>query len=502
LDSSVKTVWDAKNARWLAWCLFLLYIVLMVVGLSLLVITGSTVLGVPFPLAFVEAIVLSVWSVIGALIVSRQPRHPVGWIWCFGPILAALDNLAWGYAYYGSITRPGSLPGVEIMMVWVYALPGRGILGPLLFTLLFLLFPTGRPLSRRWNMLAWIAIGTTVALICSIPLAPNPNLTSYFPFPRELFSVSGAAREVLEPLRTIALVLRPLCILAAGFSLFVRLVRATGVERQQLKWFVYTTLFIALGFFMSALGQIQKTPGLNSFFFFGISLVVLGAAGVALASAIAIFRYRLWDIDLIIRRTLVYSILIGILTLVYFSSIVFLQVVSQLIIGQNQPPVVTVVSTLTIAALFAPIRRRIQTFIDSRFYRRKYDAEKTLANFAAVTRNQIDLNELSAVLLVIVEEAMQPEHLSLWLTEQTSSHKKEGQSNLAGGRRGDIGRTGGGRAGQPDRPERGGPAQPSPPPGLTQIDSAQGFPGAHVGNRAQNGRTGCDHSQSELGWIT
>jgi hypothetical protein len=413
MASSVKIIRNARNARWLAWSFGVLYAVLMAAGLTLHVVTGSPISGVSFPLEFLEATVISVWSVVGALIVSRQPRHPVGWIWCLLPILAALDNIAWGYAYYGSITDPGSLPGVQIMIVWLYTLLGRAALGPLLFTLLFLLFPTGRPPSRPWNMLVWITVGTVAIKIPVTALAPNPS--GYFPFPRDLFSLSGAAREVLEPLRTITLVLLPLCILAATFSLFVRLARARGVERQQLKWFVYSTLFVALGFPLTVLG-----PG-NSYFLFGISLMFLGLAGVSVASAIAIFRYHLWEIDIIIRRTLIFGLLTGTLALVYFSSVVLLGQVFQALTGQNSPLAI-VLSTLAIAALFSPLRRRIQDIIDRRFYRRKYDAGKTLANFAAVSRDQIDLNELSAVLLRTVQETVQPEHLSLWLKEQKANH--------------------------------------------------------------------------------
>lgn len=422
----MKTFQNTRNARWLAYSLGIFYAVLMTAGLTLHVVTGSTFVGVSFTIEIFEAAVLFVWSVVGILIVSRQPRHPIGWIWCLLPILPALDNIAWGYAYYGSVFHSGSLPGVEIMIVWLYMGLGRGILGPIGFMLLFLLFPTGRPLSRRWGRLAWITVGSAAANVALSALVPNPE--GYFPFPKDLFNLSNAARAVLEPLKTIAFVMLPLCILAAIISLFVRLARARGVERQQLKWFVYSSLFVALGFPLTTLGAFQNSPSPNSYFLFGIWLMFFGLAGVSVASAIAIFRYRLWDIDIIIRRTLTFGILTGTLALIYIFSVVLLGEVFQVLTGQ-QSPFVIVLSTLTIAALFSPLRRRTQDIIDRRFYRRKYDAEKTLDNFAAVVRDQIDLNELTTSLLRAIQATVQPDHVSLWLKEQKSNRLKRG-SNL------------------------------------------------------------------------
>jgi len=401
-----------RITRWLAWVLVGLYVILMGASLALMVITRSTPFDVSFPSLIVEGAVLSVWAIVGALIISRHPRHPVGWIWCVLPLLVALDNLAWGYAYYGSITSPGSLPGVEIMIVWLYTLLGRQILGPLGFTLLFLLFPTGRYLSRRWSVLAWIAVGNVAVIIPLTALAPNP--VGYFPFPSDLLGLSSAARAILEPLRTITLILLALCILAATFSLFVRLAKSRNVERQQLKWFVYSTIFVAIGFPLTVLGGIQQTPGLSNLFLLGISIMLFGFIVVSIASAIAIFRYRLWDIDIIIRKTLVYGLLSSALALVYFSSILLFERTLQALTGQASTLAV-VASTLIIAALFSPLRSRIQNFIDRRFYRRKYNAEKIVAAFGTGLRQEVDIEQISQRLVTAVEETLQPESLSLWL---------------------------------------------------------------------------------------
>ena len=191
-----------------------------------------------------------------------------------------------------------------------------------------------------------------------------------------------------------------------------------GVERQQLKWFVYAAAFMPPGIIVIRLGMSRQASAPSQESLLGIGIFFIGLAGLAVASAIAIFRYRLWDIDIIIRKTLIFGLLTGALALVYFSSVVLLGQVFQSFTDQ-QSPLAIVLSTLAIAALFSPLRRRIQNIIDRRFYRGKYDAEKTLANFATVIRDQIDLNELTTVLLGIVQETMQPEHMSLWLKERS-----------------------------------------------------------------------------------
>jgi hypothetical protein len=175
-------------------------------------------------------------------------------------------------------------------------------------------------------------------------------------------------------------------------------------------------VYIILGMIVYTLltgGEVMK-PGTTQFaLFFYLTTGLFPPVAIGMA----VLRHRVWDIDLIIRRTLVYSLLTASLTLVYFINVVLLQELSQLITGQDQPPVATVLSTLAIAALFTPLRRRIQTFIDRRFYRRKYDAERVLDAFSATLRDDVDLDHLTNSILGAVEETMQPAHVSLWLRE-------------------------------------------------------------------------------------
>jgi hypothetical protein len=416
MESSLKTIWNARNARRLAWSLVGVFVILATAGLTLQVVTGSTMFGVPWLIIFVEPPLLFVFVAVGALIVSRHPRQPIGWIWILLANFAILDYFAWGYAYYGYIAHPDSLPGVAAMIVWLYLLV-RGTFGLLLFTLLLLLFPNGQLPSRRWRLLAWITLGVVSVATLASAVAPKPF--GYFPFPTNLLAVGEPARAALGRLREIAAIVIPLCVAAAALSLFIRLRQARGVERQQLKWFVYAAAFMPPGIFVIRLGMSRQASAPSQESLLGIGIFFIGLAGLAVASAIAIFRYRLWDIDIIIRRTLIFGLLTGTLALVYFSSVVLLGQVFQTLTGQ-QSPLAIVLSTLAIAALFSPLRRRIQNIIDRRFYRRKYDAQRTLANFAAVSRDHIDLNELSAVLLRTVQETMQPEHLSLWLKENVN----------------------------------------------------------------------------------
>jgi hypothetical protein len=242
--------------RWLAWSLVGLIVILMGIGLALQVITDSPFGGGPFVIQFSEALALSGFAIIGALIVSRQPRHPIGWIWILIAISFGRDHFVWGYAYYGYIAKPGSLPGTEAAIVLLYFL-GRGSSGMLGLTLLLLLFPTGRLLSRRWSPVAWIAIGAAAISIPVFILAPAPII--YFPFPTDLLAIGDSTQNVVGQASSILVLLSLLCFMAAALSLFLRLVRSRGVERQQLKWFVSAAALMPVAFiFIFSSGSRQE----------------------------------------------------------------------------------------------------------------------------------------------------------------------------------------------------------------------------------------------------
>ena len=212
-------------------------------------------------------------------------------------------------------------------------------------------------------------------------------------------------------------------------SLVLRVRKGSILERQQIKWLALFGAILAAGTILGFIVYPLITGGemfsredtlFSLLFFFSMGLFP------ALAIGVAVLRYRLWDIDIIIRRTLVYSILTGFLTLVYFGSVVLLQELFQLITGQNQSPVATVLSTLAIAALFTTFRRRIQSVIDRRFYRQKYNAEKVLAAFSTTLRHEVDPDHLTKSILAVVEETMQPAHLSLWIRQPPGKARTPG----------------------------------------------------------------------------
>jgi hypothetical protein len=384
-----------------------LYIILATVGLTLQVLTHTYLQNFGFPALLTITLVAGLIYVLGAVIVWRHPRSPIGWLWCALPMVWAIDLFSYGYAYYGLIAHPGSLPGASAMLIWQSWTGGSFVI--ILSMLLILRFPDGRLLSARWAGVAWLAAG---AISVYLPLdALEPGPLQVFPFLDNPFGVSQTIWAVLSPLRSIAIFVEVMCLLAAASSMVLRLRRARGDERQQIKWMVYAAAYFALTLALIFYGEIGSTETVLRA---GIVLHSVSLVGLFAAMAIAIFKYRLYDIDIIINKTLVYGALSGTLALVYFSSVVLLQ---QIFPDDSQISIV--LSTLAIAGLFSPLRRRMQSGIDRRFYRRKYDAQQTLAAFSASMRDEVELERLSETLLAVVDETMQPAHVSLWFKEGT-----------------------------------------------------------------------------------
>jgi hypothetical protein len=215
----------------------------------------------------------------------------------------------------------------------------------------------------------------------------------------------------------------PLLYVAVALSLLMRLRRAVGVERQQLKWFAYAAAMFALGVVLIVIPIAIDTP--SWYEWVGTAIFTAAGAAITISIGIAILRYRLYEIDIIINRTLVYGALTAMLAVIYFGGVTTTQAIFRALTGQEeQPQLAIVVSTLVIAALFNPLRRRIQGFIDRRFYRRKYDAAKTLEAFSAKLREETDLDALSDDLMGVVRETMQPAHASLWLRPELPPRRR------------------------------------------------------------------------------
>ncbi len=401
---------NVRIARWIAWSLVTVHVFLTTVGLALQVITNTTFNNFGIPLLVVMNLAAVMWPIIGALIVAKHPRHPIGWLLCVSLFGAPFDMFAAGYYSY-DLAYSGSLPGIAAALVWLKwsAFP----FATAAFTLIILLFPDGHLPSPRWRKVGWTAIA---ALLLYLPLRavePGPVDPTTNVFANSPLAVTPALWAYLRPLAWIAFSVLALCYVTALFSLIFRFGRAQEDERQQIKWLAYTAALYWISVPLLLVGVL----GSNRFgMWVGLGLGLPAIFGMLISTAFAILKYRLYDIDIIINRTLVYGTLTGLLALTYFVSAVLLERLFRALTGSASQATV-VVSTLLILGLFSPLRRRVQAEIDRRFYRRKYDAQKMLTEFSATVRDEVDLQVLSQKLINIVEETMQPEQVSLWLLD-------------------------------------------------------------------------------------
>jgi hypothetical protein len=341
---------------------------------------------------------------VGWPVASRRPENPIGWLFLGGALVSAFRALTAEYAIYGIQTDPGAVPLPQTAAGLSNAVT---LVGPvLLFVLVPLYFPTGRPVGRRWGLIAWLALGgLPVAVVVQIVAAGYAVYGTGLPNPWAV----DALRPVVDVLRPIEISYYIGLIFFSTVSLVVRFWRSRGEERQQLKWFTFAAAFIPIWFLTN--GPVDRA--------FPVLFTVLDAlviAAVPVAAGVAIFKYRLYDIDVIINRALVYAALTATLVLVYLGSVVGLQYVFRSL-GGGESSLAVVASTLLIAALFNPLRRRVQGFIDRQFYRRKYDAARTLEAFSFRLRGASDLEQLTPALLAVVRDTVQPEHASVWLLE-------------------------------------------------------------------------------------
>jgi hypothetical protein len=404
-----------RTAALIAWSMWATSLALTAVSIILLVLNFSHPDVAIYPY-WLENILFAVgYSTVGAVIASRSsPKNPIGWLFCAIGLSFGVDHFSAEYAIYTLQAQPGAPIGGDAA-AWI--LSWAWILAVGLIVFLVLLFPDGRLPSRRWRWFAWLSLILTVTgavwgaftpgAILSLGQINNP------------LGVEGVP-NVWKLTQTLMLTL----IFVSAASLFMRLRRASGVERQQIKWFTYTGVVASSAALLTY--TISEPIGAQWLRWVGYAVMQLALIGMPISMGIAILRYRLYDIDRIINRTLVYGSLTATLVALYFVGIVVLQRVFVLLTGQ-QSTLAVVASTLLIAALFTPLRRRIQSFIDRRFYRRKYDARKTLEAFSTKLRNETDLKALNDDLVGVVKETMQPTHVSLWLRSETASQGEQGE---------------------------------------------------------------------------
>jgi hypothetical protein len=383
-----------KRWNWIAWGLLAFGCVGNTVAVAMSIAEGS------FGERSGEVLLLLVFAaflVVGCLILARRPGNVIGWIFTAVGLLTTAAGLAETYAKY-AYAHPGSLPA-PLVAVWL----SGWIWNPIIFlTLVFplLLFPTGRSLSPRWRPVTWLAIGLTGAVTALAALNPYLELPDEQIVPNPI-GVAGADIDA-APLSTILNGLLLLLLAAAVASMVVRFRRSSGIERQQLKWFTYAGVLVLLApLSNSLLPSLYNAPYL---------LVI----ALPISVGIAVLRYRLYDIDRVINRTLVYGLLTVLLAGIYAGAVL---VLGQFFggVGRNPPSWAVAGATLAAAALFQPLRRRIQQGVDRRFNRRKYNAARTIEAFSARLRDEVDLDTLSAEVLAVVDQTMQPTRASLWL---------------------------------------------------------------------------------------
>jgi hypothetical protein len=395
---------NSRAAGWLAWSLFGIYVLTVAATLGLVAFghgSGDDTL----------VVLTSGYALVGALVATREPGNAVGWLLLVIAVAYGLPTLAEAYVRGGG--RSGEVAAAWFASwswsVWILV---AGVFLPLLF-------PTGRLVSPRWRVAVWIGGAALVLSVIGAGLDDRMiEVEPREPIPNP-FGVGGPASGVVTAAAGVGTVLTMIGFVLGAVSLVVRMRRSRGRERQQLKLFAYVVgAFVLTGLLVLALALVSVVPGaprwLDAAGGVGFAVALLLAlVGLPVAIGVAILRHRLYDIDVVINRTLVYGALTVILAVAYLASVLVLRLLLSPLTGQSDLAVAG--STLAVAALFRPARRRIQAAVDRRFYRQRYDAARTIDAFSSRLRDELDLETLTAELRGVAQETLQPEHVFLWL---------------------------------------------------------------------------------------
>jgi len=397
----------------LAWSLWALSVALT--ALSLLLLARS----ISHPDVYIfehwvdSTLAAIAFSTVGAVIAPRTPSdNTIGWLFCIVGLLFAVTHFTAEYAIYTLLAAPGSHMPAGEAAAWLESWLWVPQLGSVVSVVL--LFPNGRLPGRGWRWFAWLSVLLVLVGALLSALSPGP-IISLGPINNPL-AVESLPNDAYKSVERVMNAL----IFVVVISLIIRLRRARDLERQQIKWFVYAIVLMISGGILTY----PVSDVIGSVWLKWISFVpfIVGVMSIPIAMGVAILRYRLYEIDTLINRTLVYGSLTATLIALYFGGIVVMQRLFVLLTGE-QSTLAVVASTLLIAALFTPLRRRIQSLIDRSFYRRKYDARKTLEGFSMKLRDETDLEALRGDLVRVVRETMQPAHVSLWLRPHTIYEK-------------------------------------------------------------------------------
>jgi hypothetical protein len=365
------------------------------------------------PLDVANGISQLVFAAVGLLIVARRPGNVIGWLFLLENLGWAFNNLATAYVEYATAVAP--LPAVQLA-AWLTTWPGTASLP--VFVLLILLFPDGRPPSRRWAGFAKFAIafGIVSGLVAAFAPGPSQSLLTDGVVVANPLGVGGPAGLALASLANFTPIVFVVVALATMMSMVRRLRRSVGLERQQLKWLAYAVVLATL-LSLTQLPVLTIYPSLAEAPLWArlLNLAAIDSFGlIAIGAAIAILRYRLYDIDRIISRTVSYAVLTAVLAAVYMAGFLGLQALLAPFTS-SEGPVAVATSTLVVFALFQPVRRRIQSVVDRRFNRARYDGEREVERFAAHVRDEVEVDRVTDALAATLQRTMQPASAALWL---------------------------------------------------------------------------------------
>ena len=405
----------ARSAAWLLWTVA---IAIAMGAVVLLVLTRSTAVDrlgtVPRGLEAAWTLLLvAIFSTMGALIASRRPDNLIGWSFLVAGIGLALNVFATDYVVYATRTDPGSLPLLEEIAWLKNWVPNLTMLSA--FAALLLLFPDGALPSRRWRPVAWLVVTwITVLSAADFIRPPAPRLPGN-PWLRP----DGIAGPVADTMSDIAWLGGNIIIPAAVAAVVVRLRGSRGQERQQLKWLALAGGVVATGLLLLTLTLVLRASGwitsalADGLAIAGGGLAVAGMTAMPVATAVAIYKYRLYDIDRIISRSVAYGVLTVVLAAVYAAAVLTLEPLLRPLTGESTLAVAA--STLIVVAVSQPLRNRIRSAVDRRFNRRRYNAVRTIEAFSARLRDEVDLGTLSDEMLAVVGRTVEPRQVTIWL---------------------------------------------------------------------------------------
>jgi hypothetical protein len=404
---------STRTTAKLAWLLCGLALALLAAALLVLLIgrPPATALTDPWQRQAADLLSLVGAPLLGGLIAARRPHNRYGWLWLAVGLAMAVGAVTAAYGAVALASGPAGLPG-RAVAAWLGGLAFTAFLS--LFAFVFLLFPNGRLPSSRWRLWAWAIIVIGAVMLITVAFVPGTAAEGV----ANPFGIGGWLGGVLDGVVDPGIGVLTLAIAVSGLSMLLRFRRARGVERQQLKWFAFAAALLAA--FLNS----QTPPlGLQTFGLLDLLLETLTVAGVYAGIGIAVLRYRLYDIDRLANRTLVYGLLTALLAGVYTGAVL---VMGQVFggVGRDPPSWAVAGATLAVAALFQPARRRIQAVVDRRFNRRRADAAKTIEAFADRLREQVDLDTLTAELLAVVDQTMEPTKTSLWLRPSAEGSRR------------------------------------------------------------------------------